>query len=75
MPKISDSLWGELSSSDVVEQLKCSKPTALKWMRKLDATELCEFHDNEQRSNRPDSVTINEAFRFLIRKSTELVED
>lgn len=57
---------GELTSADVVEMLGCSKPTALKWMRELAATELCAFRDNETGSNKPDSITLNETFRFLI---------
>lgn len=57
---------GELTSADVVEMLGCSKPTALKWMRELSATELCGFSDNETGSNKPDSITLNDTFRFLI---------
>jgi hypothetical protein len=58
---------GNLTSANVVEKLGCSKPTALRWMRELAATELCEFHDNETGSSRPDSMTLNERFDFLIR--------
>jgi hypothetical protein len=57
---------GELTSSQVVETLGCSKPTALNWMRELAATELCEISDNETGSNKPKSITLSEAFRFLI---------
>lgn len=57
---------GELSSTDVVERLGCSKPTALKWMRELAATELCAFHDEANGSNRPESIVLNGQFGFLI---------
>ena len=60
---------GNLTSANVVEQLGCSKPTALKWMRELAATELCEFHNNETGSNRPDCITLDERFDFLVQNA------
>lgn len=60
---------GKLSSTDVEKQLQCSKPTALRRMRELAATELCEFHKNGLGSNVAHSITLSEKFRFLTPKA------
>jgi hypothetical protein len=57
---------GVLNSTDAAAMLKCSKPTALKWMRELAATELCTFQDEAGGSNRPESIVLSEQFGFLI---------
>lgn len=58
------SAGGSLTSGEVMQRMGCSKPTALKWMRELAATELCVFHDNESGSNEADSITLEGDFRF-----------
>ncbi len=55
---------GVLSSTEAAAMLKCSKPTALKWMRELAATELCAFQEEADRSNKPESIVFSEQFGF-----------
>lgn len=68
------SAGGELTSADLVARLNCSKPTALRWMRELAATEICQFRDNERGSNLPDSIALNEDFMFLVPRPPKLFE-
>jgi hypothetical protein len=62
---------GRLTSTDAEKQLRCSRPTAIKWMRELAATEICAFHDNESGNNDPSLITLNEMFWFLVPKLAE----
>jgi len=65
---------GTLTSTDVVEQLGCSKPTALQWMRELAATELCDHTERKSGSNSANEISLRDEFRYLIQQPLDATE-